>query len=408
MSKEGKNRNEETLDEALETVELEKRLAEMKYKIIVLSGKGGVGKSTTAANLATSLALAGRKVGLLDIDFHGPSIPKLMGLGNRKVDVKNGLLAPIGYGENLKVMSLGFLLQSADDAVIWRGPMKMGAIKQLLKDVNWGRLDYLIVDCPPGTGDEPLSIVQLLKNPTGAVVVTQPQDLSVADVQRSISFCEKLSLPVLGVIENMSGFVCPHCGATVDIFKSGGGERLAKTMKVPFLGKIPIDPDIVQDGDDGKPFAYFHNKSETAIQFEEIVHQLINSVENGTLPKGKEKDLMPVTLRRYAVPTADGMLCQHFGHCDQFVFVDVDLESRQIVKSQAKTPPPHEPGVLPKWLHEENVKVVLAGGMGTRAQDLFAQNGVQVVIGATVGKPEDIVLAHVKGELVTGSNACDH
>lgn len=408
MTNECKVRKDETLDEALESIALEKRLAEIKYKIVVLSGKGGVGKSTTAANLATSLALVGRSVGLLDIDFHGPSIPKLMGLENRKVGVKENLLMPIGYGENLKVMSLGFLLQNADDAVIWRGPIKMGAIKQLLKDVDWGRLDYLIVDCPPGTGDEPLSIVQLLKNPTGAVVVTQPQDLSVADVQRSISFCEKLSLRVLGVIENMSGFVCPHCGATVDIFKSGGGERLAKTMKVAFLGKIPIDPDIVLDGDAGRPFAYFHNKSETALRFEEIVHQLIHSVENGTLPKRKEKDPMPATLRRYAVPTANDMLCQHFGHCEQFVFVDVDLATRQILKSEVKTPPPHKPGVLPKWLHEERVHIVLAGGMGTRAQSLFEQNGVQVVTGAAVGRAEDIVLAHVKGELRTGENVCDH
>jgi len=213
---------------------------------------------------------------------------------------------------------------------------------------------------------------------------------------------------VLGVIENMSGFVCPHCGATVDIFKSGGGERLAKTMKVPFLGKIAIDPDIVKDGDEGKPFAYFHSKSETAIRFEEIVHQLIHSVEIGTLPKRKERDPMPATLRRYAVPTADGMLCQHFGHCDQFVFVDVDLATCQILKSEAKTPPPHEPGVLPKWLHEERVHIVLAGGMGTRAQSLFEQNGVQVVTGAAVGRPEDIALAHVKGELRTGENVCDH
>ena len=179
-------------------------------------------------------------------------------------------------------------------------------------------------------------------------------------------------------------------------------------MSVLFFGKIPIDPDIVQDSDEGKPFAYFHSKSETAIRFEEIVHQLINSVENGTLTKEKEKDVMSANLRRYAVPTANGMLCQHFGHCDQFVFVDVDLESCQIVKSQVKTPPPHEPGVLPRWLHEEKVQIVLAGGMGTRAQDLFAQNGVQVVTGATVGKPEDVVLAHVKNQLVTGENVCDH
>ena len=222
---------QETLDSALESIEMDKRLAQIKYKIVVLSGKGGVGKSTTATNLAMSLALAGRKVGLLDIDFHGPSIPKLMGLEGKKVDVEGELLKPLGFGENLKVMSLGFLLQSLDDAVIWRGPMKMGAIKQLIKDVAWGELDYLVVDCPPGTGDEPLSIVQLVKNPTGAVVVTQPQALSVADVRRSIRFCEQVKMPVLGVVENMSGFVCPKCGETMDIFKSGGGEEMAKELK---------------------------------------------------------------------------------------------------------------------------------------------------------------------------------
>jgi ATP-binding protein involved in chromosome partitioning len=400
--------NPQNLDEALEKIELEKRLNDINYKIIVLSGKGGVGKSTAAANLATSLALVGRDVGLLDIDFHGPSIPKLMGLENKKLEVQNDLLLPLGFGDNLKVMSLGFLLQSEDDAVIWRGPMKMGAIKQLIKDVNWGKLDYLIIDSPPGTGDEPLSIVQLIKNPTGAVIVTQPQDLSISDVRRSVSFCRKLDLPVLGIIENMSGFVCPHCGVTVDIFKAGGGEKLAENMQVPFLGKIPIDPDIVEASDNGKPFCYFYSKTETANNFEKIVNKFINTVERKMDSKKEEKISMSESNCRYAVPTANGELCMHFGHCDQFAIIDVDVEKCQIVNSELKTPPPHEPGILPKWLHEQNVNVVLAGGMGARAQSLFAENGIKVIVGASAGKPEDIILAHIKGELQTGENVCDH
>jgi len=272
------NQNE-NLDQALEQVELEKSLNKITHKIVVLSGKGGVGKSTVAVNLALSLALGGKKVGLLDVDFHGPSIPKLLGLEGRQVQMENERITPVNYVTNLKVMSLGMLVK-AQDAVIWRGPMKMGAIRQLIKDVEWGELDYLIFDSPPGTGDEPLSLVQLIKNPTGAVVVTTPQDISTSDVGRSIKFCEKVELPVLGVVENMSGFVCPSCGATHDIFKSGGGKKMSKEMNVSFLGSIPIEPQIVEASDEGKPFVYFYGKSETAQKFEKIVDSLTNIVES--------------------------------------------------------------------------------------------------------------------------------
>ncbi|MBN2354682.1 P-loop NTPase [candidate division KSB1 bacterium] len=415
VSKEEEKQRRQTLDQVLEDVQLDQQLAEIKHKIIVLSGKGGVGKSTVSANLALSLALAGKEVGLLDIDFHGPSIPKLMGLEGKRAGIEADRIVPITFAGKLKVMSLGLLLQGEDDAVIWRGPMKMGAIKQLIKDVAWGRLDYLIVDSPPGTGDEPLSIVQLLKNPTGAVVVTQPQDLSTADVRRSIVFCRQLKLPVLGVIENMSGFVCPKCGETVDIFKSGGGESMAEKMNVPFLGRIPIEPAIVAGGDSGEPFVYFRGKSETAIKFTQMAEKLIHSIEDKADDddkeadsKKEEKEPMAESVCRYAVPTANGELCLHFGHCDQFAIIDVDLNTKQVVQSQLQTPPPHEPGVLPKWLHSQNVHIILAGGMGQRAQSLFTQNGIQVVVGATAGKPEDIVLAHVRGALATGENICDH
>lgn len=406
-------------EQAIEELELETQLAKIKNTIVVISGKGGVGKSTTAANMAMSLALAGRSVGLLDVDFHGPSIPKLIGIEGRRIESSGNKLQPIKYLEKLKVMSLGLMLQSADDAVIWRGPMKMGVIKQLIKDVDWGKLDYLIIDCPPGTGDEPLSVVQVLKNPTGAVVVTQPQALSVSDVRRSIQFCVKLNLPVLGLIENMSGFVCPHCNTTVDIFKSGGGEELALQVNVPFLGKVPIDPQIVEASDEGKPFVYFYGKTETAKRFEEIVAKLIDTVESKseekqpeeteiTENKSEEQEMSETSIQRIAVPTAAGNLCMHFGHCEVFTIVDYDWNNKKVLKVEQVTPPAHEPGLLPKWLHERDVNVVIAGGMGSRAQNLFTQNNIQVVTGAQPAKPEDVVVAFAGGNLETGDNACDH
>jgi len=266
-------------DQAMEDLQIANTLKNIKYKILVFSGKGGVGKSTASANLAVALALAGKTVGLLDIDFHGPSIPKLMGFAGKRADMHGDKLLPLPFSENLKVMSLGMLLNSDSDAVIWRGPMKNGAIRQLVKDVEWGALDYLIVDSPPGTGDEPLSLVQTMEHLTGAIIVTQPQQLSVDDVRRSVSFCEKLDLPVLGIIENMSGFICPKCGETVDIFKSGGGETFANEKNIPFLGKIPIDPNIVEASDDGKPFVYHFGKSPAAKAFEAIVERVVERVE---------------------------------------------------------------------------------------------------------------------------------
>ena len=248
-----KQRQHDESDEQFrERQALARKMCQIGYKLLVMSGKGGVGKSTVAANLAASLALAGKCVGLLDVDIHGPSIPKLMGLANERVVVHAEEMVPLEIGANLKVMSIGFLLASAADAVIWRGPMKYGVIRQFLKDVDWGPLDYLVIDAPPGTGDEPLSVAQLVGQPAGAVLVTTPQELSIADVRRSVSFCEKVSLPVVGIIENMSGLLCPHRGGQIDLFKTGG-EGLAHEMNVSFLGRIPIDPQIVECGDAGVP-----------------------------------------------------------------------------------------------------------------------------------------------------------
>jgi ATP-binding protein involved in chromosome partitioning len=233
---------------------LEARLGSIRHKVLVLSGKGGVGKSTVAVNLAVSLMEAGKRVGILDVDIHGPSVPTMLGLEGETVQSHDGALVPVELGE-LKVMSLGFLLRDPREAVIWRGPLKMGIIKQFLADVEWGELDYLVVDAPPGTGDEPLSVCQLVGKAASAVIVTTPQEVALVSVRKSVTFCRKLDIPVLGVVENMSGFVCPHCGKLTDVLGSGGGERMAEEMGVPFLGRIPLDPSVSSAGDTGRPIA---------------------------------------------------------------------------------------------------------------------------------------------------------
>ena len=253
---------------------ISQNLAKIKHKIIVLSGKGGVGKSTVSANLAFALSEKGFTVGLLDSDFHGPSIPKILGIEDKKPTPTASGFNPVSVSPRLKVMSIGFLLQDNDSPIIWRGPLKMGAAKQFIGDVNWGNLDYLIVDLPPGTGDEPLSIAQLIPNSDGAVIVTTPQDVALVSVRKSINFVKKMNLPVIGIIENMSGFTCPHCKKSVDIFKTGGGFKASMDLQVSFLGKIPIDPNIVLTGDTGEPYLIKNASTEAGKAFVNIVEKI--------------------------------------------------------------------------------------------------------------------------------------
>jgi ATP-binding protein involved in chromosome partitioning len=387
--------------EYIERQQLAHRMCQIKHKIVVLSGKGGVGKSTVAVNLAVSLSMQGHNVGLLDVDIHGPSVPQLLNLGDASVEGNGESLLPVKYSDKLKVMSIGCLLKGRDEAIIWRGPRKYGAIKQFLTDVEWGALDYLIVDSPPGTGDEPLSVCQLIEDLEGAVIVTTPQEVSLLDVRKSITFCQQLKIRVLGVIENMSGFACPKCGEITDIFRRGGAEVMASEMRVPFLGRIPIDPSIGIACDDGTPHVERNAESETAQSFARIIES-IKRTENDENNKEEE------TVMRIAIPMAEGKLAMHFGHCEQFAIVDVDEEMKAIVTTTLETPPPHEPGVLPKWLSEKGANVIIAGGMGSRAQDLFAAQNIKVVVGAASDTPETIVNAYLAGTLESGANSCDH
>jgi len=258
----------------------QKAKIDVKHVILVLSGKGGVGKTTVSVNLAFALANHGKNVGLLDLDFHGPNVPKMLGLEGRRAVIYGNAIEPVHVTGNLAVMSMAFLLRDATTPVIWRGPMKMRAIQQFLAEVHWGSLDYLVVDLPPGTGDEALTIAQLAPNVKGAVIVTTPQDVAVMDATKAAKFIEKIDVPVIGVVENMSGMICPHCKETIDLFSRGGGKKAAEELGVPYLGAIPLDPEMVKAGDEGRPIILQHADSPTWKAVDAVMENLVRLVES--------------------------------------------------------------------------------------------------------------------------------
>ena len=372
----------------------------IKHKYLVLSGKGGVGKSSVAVNLAVWLAGQGKNTGLLDVDIHGPSVPKLLSLEEAAVQARDEKIVPVRYGERLQVMSVGLLLKNSNEALIWRGPMKHNVIQQFVQDVLWEDLDYLVVDCPPGTGDEPLSVAQLLGAVDGAVIVTTPQELAIVDVRKCVTFCRQLSIPVAGVIQNMSGFVCPHCNRKTDVFGVDGGQRMAEEFGVPFLGSIPMDAELAGACDVGKPFVEFHRDSPTAQALAHAFEPLLNQEQEPLAQKEQ-------TTMKIAIPLVNARLSAHFGHCEQFAIVEAD-ENNEIKNTELLTPPAHEPGVLPRWLAEQGASLIIAGGMGQRAQDLFRQNNIEVVVGAPDAEPEVLESDYLAGRLQPGQNICDH
>lgn len=403
------------------------RMGIVKHKFVVLSGKGGVGKSTVAAYLASALAARGNRVGLLDADIHGPSIPKMLGVEGDRIAVAGDYIVPVAVGEKLKVMSIAFLLRSKGDAVIWRGPLKITMIEEFLGNVEWGELDYLIIDSPPGTGDEPLSVCQFLPDLDGAIVVATPQEIALNDVEKSITFCRRVNIPVAGVIENMSGFVCPHCGKEVGIFKTGGAQRLAVGMGVPFLGKLPLVPAVVDCCDRGHCSYADAERAGLKEALDEITSNIIALArvgeERGTVhraraaPSGAQHGASASheaaaghqaegIRRRIALPLDGETVSSHFGHSPEFAVFDVVEDA--IAGNTTMTPPPHSPGAIPAWLRESGVDVVISGGMGHRAVNMLESSGIEVVTGAPPGPPEALVKAYLAGTLKTGENVCDH
>jgi len=277
--------NPETLADVWEAeLEAKERLEQIRHKLLVMSGKGGVGKSTVAIYLALGLARRGYQVGLLDVDLHGPDIPRMLGLTGRLHMGPEGGIQPQSGRDNMKVVSIEGLLADRDAPVIWRGPMKHKAIRQFLGEVEWGRLDYLIIDSPPGTGDEPMSVAQVVAD-ARAVIVTTPQEIALADVRKAINFCRHVSLAVLGLVENMSGLICPHCGGEIHLFRQGGGQRTAAAKGIPFLGSLPFDLRVMEGGDLGRPLS----ESPESSPFSRALGALLDAVEARCREMGEEK-----------------------------------------------------------------------------------------------------------------------
>ena len=243
-------------------------MARIKRKVLVMSNKGGVGKSTIAVNFAALLAARGLKTGILDIDIHGPSVARMTGHDGKPHASSGGLIEPIETAPNLKMISMGSIMKEGDTPVIWRGPLKLSVLKQFLADVNWGDLDVLVIDAPPGTGDEPLTICQLIPEMTGAVVVTTGQAVALLDSRKAVNFLKQVGIPVLGILENMTAFDCPHCAKEINLFKTGGGRQAALEMGVPFLGSVPFAPAMVDAGDDGKAYVTLAPSSPPAAAIE--------------------------------------------------------------------------------------------------------------------------------------------
>jgi ATP-binding protein involved in chromosome partitioning len=397
---------------SMQDLEIKERLAHIKNKILVMSGKGGVGKSSIAAYLAISLANKGYKVGLMDVDLHGPSIPRLLGLtGGLLPSAREGKAVPVQFLPNLEVISIESLMgENKDLATIWRGPIKIGVIRQFISDIDWSDLDYLIIDSPPGTGDEPLTVAQTIPD-ARAVIVTTPQEISLADVRKSINFCRQVHMDILGIVENMSGLMCPHCGKRIDLFKSRGGQITAEKEKLTLLGSLPIEPEVVNRGDLGRLDDLMEKSNPFNLAFEKIVEIIVQKTAKEAAPMKKDEkerkaQNAPAQSVVFAVPIAEGKLCSHFGHCDQFALIET--AQGEIKAKTMHTPPPHEPGVLPKWLHEMGAHIIIAGGMGSRAQQLFSENGIKVLTGAPADSPESLVRQYLSDSLVTGGNVCDH
>jgi ATP-binding protein involved in chromosome partitioning len=379
-------------EQSQEDRELQRSLKQIRHKLVVMSGKGGVGKSSVAVGLALALARRGHRVGLMDVDLHGPNVLRMLGL-KEPLDLMHGQFPlPPDLFNQLRVVSIEMLMRNREVAVIWRGPLKHQLIRQFLTEVQWDELDYLVVDCPPGTGDEPMSVAQTIPD-AKAVIVTTPQEISLADVRKSINFCQKINMEILGIVENMSGYHCPHCGKELPLFKRGGGAKTAQEAKLTFLGALPFDPQMVEAEDQGRLL----DAKETESPFFTALRPIVDYLQE-VLP------LQPVASRepgvmKFALPVDDGRLSEKFGQAAQFAIIKVKdgvLEPKEL-----RPAPPHEPGGLPEWLEDLGVTHVIAGSLGDKAQKLLTHKGMEVIAGAPLEAPEVLVEKYLNQTLTT-------
>jgi ATP-binding protein involved in chromosome partitioning len=362
--------------------EIIRTLKQIRHKILVMSGKGGVGKSSVAVNLALALARRGLKVGLMDVDLHGPNVLRMLGL-TEPLDMMHAQFnLPPDLFDHLRVVSIEMLMKNREMAVIWRGPLKHQLIRQFLSEVQWGNLDYLVIDAPPGTGDEPMSVAQTIPE-AHALIVTTPQEISLADVRKSINFCQKINLDMLGLVENMSGYRCPHCGEAVPLFKSGGAAKTAQAAKVPYLGALPFDPKVVEAADQGELMQLKEAESPFFQALRPIVDYLLETL-SPTAARVREPGML-----KFALPVDDGKLAAKFGQAQHFALLTV--KDGAIVDQETIPTPPHEPGGIPEVLEDLGVTHVIAAGMGEKAQGLLQHKGIQVIPGNPQEAPEALV-----------------
>jgi predicted Fe-Mo cluster-binding NifX family protein len=312
----------------------------------------------------------------------------------------------------MEVISIEPLLgENKDAATIWRGPLKIGVIRQFIADIEWMDLDYMIIDSPPGTGDEPLTIAQTIPD-AKAIIVTTPQEISLADVRKSINFCRQVKMQILGLVENMSGLKCPHCGKMIELFKTRGGMFTAKKEGLNLLGSLPFEPEVVSKGDMGNMDLLDDNGFLITQEFNKIVDEIVKLTETGAEPVLERKKDVPARKKGspdtkiLVVPVSGGKLSAHFGHCEQFAFIET--QNGKITETDMRNPPGHEPGVLPQWLYEQGADVAIVGGMGERAQSLLREKGIEVIIGAPMDSPETLANQYLSNTLVAGANVCDH
>jgi len=366
--------------------DITRTLKQIRHKILVMSGKGGVGKSSVAVSLALALARRGYKVGLMDVDLHGPNVLRMLGL-QAPLDMMHAQFPlPPDLFDNLRVMSIEMLMKNREMAVIWRGPLKHQLIRQFLSEVTWGHLDYLVIDAPPGTGDEPMSVVQTIPE-AHAVIVTTPQEISLADVRKSINFCQKVNLDILGLVENMSGYHCPHCGEAIPLFKTGGAKKTAQDAKVPLLGALPFDPKVVEAADQGELI----NLPDKDSPFFQALRPIIDYLLEVLSPTASRRE--PGVLR-FALPVDDGKLAAKFGEAKGFAFFTV--KEGAVVGQETVPIPPHEPGGIPEWLEDLGVTHVIAAGLGDKAQGLIQHKDIEVIPGNPQETPENLVQNFLK------------
>jgi Mrp family chromosome partitioning ATPase/predicted Fe-Mo cluster-binding NifX family protein len=382
-------------------------LNEIRRTIAVLSGKGGVGKSLVTSLLATYLQRTGKyRVGIMDADITGPSIPKLFGAQSYKPKASDAGLFPVRSHSDIQLMSINFLLDEPDSPVIWRGPILANTIKQFWTDVIWGDLDFLFLDMPPGTGDVPLTVFQSIPL-DGIIIVTSPQDLVALIVKKAVNMARMMHIPILGLVENMSHAVCPHCGETIKLFGDSSVRHVAELWEIPYLGSLPLDPDLARLCDEGQ-IERIHKDYLTgavAVLQQLAPHQdpFLEASQSAPLSAAPQQEDTMNKNSLVAIAAAGQSVSEHFGYCDGFMIYTVS--SGQVSAQTFLANPGHKPGLLPNLLNDRGVRVVIAGGMGQGAVDIFNEKGITVITGAR-GSLDDVLAQYLSGDLTSAGSVC--